>query len=275
MSGPVPRGACDCHAHVFGPLDRFAFIEGRSYTPPERLASDYRVLLASLGVERGIIVQPSVYGTDNGATLNALAELGDGFRGVAVLPPDVNDAVLADCAARGIRGVRLGDLLRGGVPLSHLEAMAARLKGTGWHIQIFAEFSKNPELTGRIRKLGVPVVIDHLGLIDPDLGVADPGFQAILALLRDGLGWVKLSGPYLSSRRPMPHSDVEPLVATLVEQSPDRLVWGTDWPHPSAGDALPDDLALLALLDRWVPDLATRKRILVDNPAALYGFPLP
>lgn len=273
MAGSVPRGACDCHAHVFGPLDRFAFIEERSYTPPERLAADYRALLATLGIERGIIVQPSVYGTDNRATLNALAELGDDFRGVAVLPPDVDDAMLADCAAGGIRGVRLGDLLRGGVPLSNLEAMAARLKGSGWHIQIFAEFSKDPELAGRIRKLGVPVVIDHLGMIEPSAGVADPGVQAILALLRDGHCWVKLSGPYLTSRQPMPHPDVEPLIAALVEQSPDRLLWGTDWPHPSAGATPPDDRALLVLLDRWVPDPATRKRILVDNPAALYGFP--
>jgi predicted TIM-barrel fold metal-dependent hydrolase len=275
MAVVVPHGACDCHAHVFGPLDRFPFIEERGYTPAETLPGDYRAMLASLGVDRGVIVQPSVFGTDNGATLSAIAELGADFRGVAVLPPDVEDAELVRCAAGGIRGTRLSDLTRGGVPLAHLEAMAARLKGSGWHIQIFAAFSTEPDLPARIRTLGVPVVIDHLGLLDPRLGTADPAFRAVLELLRDGLCWMKLSGPYISSQLPAPHADIEPLVAAIVDAAPGRLVWGTDWPHPSAGDAVPADADLLDLLGRWVPDTATRHRILVDNPAALYGFPPP
>jgi 2-pyrone-4,6-dicarboxylate lactonase len=269
---PIPAGACDCHAHVFGPIDRFAFIEGRSYTPRERLASDYQAMLDSLGFERGVIVQPSVFGTDNGATLNAIAELGGNFRGVAVLPPDVSDRSLADCAAGGIRGVRLSDMIAGGVPLVHLEAMAARLKGSGWHIQIFAELSKDPALPNRIRKLGVPVVIDHFGVVPPQQGLADPGFQAVLRLLRDGVCWLKMSAPYIMSRQTMPFADVEPFAHALVAAAPDRLVWATDWPHPVCGDSPPDDVELLNLLERWVPDAALRERILVDNPAALYGF---
>ena len=275
MASPVPRGACDCHAHVFGPLARYPFIEGRSYTPAERLSGDFRAMLTALGMERGVIVQPSVYGTDNRATLNAIAELGENFRGVAVLPPDVDDGVLADFDAAGIRGVRLNVLNRGGVPLVHLEAMAERLRGTGWHIQVFAAFSKHPELGPRLGRLGVPIVIDHLGLVDPLLGADDPGLRSILELLRDGDCWVKLSGPYHNSRQPMPHADVAPIVEALVDQSPERLVWGTDWPHPTTGDAPPADADLIALLERWVPDQETRNRILVDNPALLYGFPLP
>lgn len=275
MAGAVPSGACDCHAHVFGPLDRFSFIEERGYTPPERLASDYRAMLESLGIERGVIVQPSVYGTDNSATLNAIAELGSSFRGVAVLPADVDDATLADFAARRIRGVRLSDMTKGGVPLSNLEAMAARLKGSGWHIQVLAEFSKSPDLPSRLRKLGVPVVIDHLGIVNPERGTGDAAFQSILDLLRDGIAWLKLSGPYLGSRQPIPYADMQPCAEALVAAAPGRLVWATDWPHPSCGDSPPDDGALFALLDRWVPDTEMRRRILVDNPAELYGFPPP
>jgi predicted TIM-barrel fold metal-dependent hydrolase len=249
-------------------------MEGRGYTPAETLPVDYRAVLASLGLDRGVIVQPSVFGTDNGATLNAIAELGAEFRGVAVLPPDVGDAELVRCAAGGIRGVRLSDLTKGGVSLAHLETMAARLKGSGWHIQVFAALATDPDLPGRIRRLGVPVVIDHLGLLDPRRGTADPAFRAVVDLLRDGLCWMKLSGPYLSSKLPAPHGDIEPIAAALVDAAPGRLVWGTDWPHPMA-EGVPDDAGLLALLERWAPDPAVRHRILVDNPAALYGFPLP
>lgn len=272
---PVPDLACDCHAHVFGPLDRFAFIPERDYTPPERLAADYRAMLKRLGVGRGVIVQPSVYGTDNGATLNALADLGDDFRGVTVVAPDTSDATFADLSARGVVGVRLSDLTKGGVPLRHLEAMADAISGSGWHIQIFAKFADQPELAARIRRLGVPVVIDHLGMIDPARGTADPAFAALVDLLRDGLCWLKLSGPYLSSRQPAPWPDVDAVAGGFVAACPQRLVWATDWPHPAAGDNPPDDALLIAALERWAPDPAVRKAILVDNPATLYGFAAP
>jgi 2-pyrone-4,6-dicarboxylate lactonase len=268
----VPAGACDCHAHVFGPLARFPFASGRSYTPAERLPADYAAMLDRVGLARGVIVQPTVYGTDNRATLAALAELGDRVRGVAVLPPDVGDNELSVCAASGVRGVRINAHTPGGTSLDDLEPLAARLRGSGWHIQIFADFPKRPDLAARIRALGVPVVIDHLGAIGPERGTGDPAFAAIVGLLRDGLCWLKLSGPYMVSRQPLPYADVAPIAAGFVEACPERLVWASDWPNPMAGENAPDAADLLALLERWAPDAAVRTRILVDNPEELYGF---
>lgn len=272
MSTLVPRGACDCHAHIFGPQGRFPYSPNRSYTPAERLPSDYAAMLKSIGIDRGVVVQPSVYGTDNRATLNAIAELGPDFRGVAVLQPDVGDKSLADHAAGGIRGVRLSSITRGGVGLEHLEAMAARLKGSAWHIQILADFSKDRELAARIRKLDVSVVVDHFGVVDASEGVCGQGFRDLLALARSGRCWVKLSGLYLVSRQPAPFTDLRPMAEALVAAAPERMVWATDWPHPAAKDPV-DDARLLSLLCEWVPDDAMRHRILVDNPAKLYGFP--
>ena len=267
----VPAGACDCHAHVFWPPARFPFASARSYTPPERLPSDYRAMLQRVGLARGVIVQPTVYGTDNRPTLAALAELGDRVRGVAVLSPEIADNELSALAASGIRGARINALTPGGTSLDHLEAMAARLKGSGWHIQIFADFPRRPDLIPRIRGVGVPVVIDHLGAIGPELGAGDPAFSGIVGLLRDGLCWLKLSGPYIVSRQHLPYSDIAPVAAGFVEACPERLVWASDWPHPSTNEA-PDEADLLILLDRWAPDAAIRKRILVDDPVELYGF---
>jgi 2-pyrone-4,6-dicarboxylate lactonase len=275
MLNELPAGACDCHAHVFGPLDRFPFIAERSYTPAQTLPSDYREMLRSIGLTRGVVIQPSVFGADNAATLNAVKELGPNYRGVAVLRPEIGDRELADFMSAGVRGVRLSDLTTGGVPLSHLETMAARLKGSGWHIQIFANFSEDRELPTRIAKLGVPVVIDHLGVIDPAAGTSDPGFHAIVALLRDGLAWVKLSGAYISSKEKLPYPDVAPIASAYVAAAPDRLVWGSDWPHPAAPGAPPETRRLLELLAAWAPDVARRRQILVENPATLYGFPSP
>jgi predicted TIM-barrel fold metal-dependent hydrolase len=268
----VPRGACDCHAHVFGPADRFPYMANRSYTPAERLPVDYAAMLKSIGIDRGVIVQPSVYGTDNSATLNAIAELGANFRGVAVLPPNVGETALADHAAGGIRGVRLSGITPGGVGLDQLEAMAARLKGSSWHIQLLANFSKERNLAPRIRKLGVPVVVDHFGVVDASEGTGGAGFGDLLALACDGLCWVKLSGLYLVSRQSAPFADVRPLAEALVAAAPSRMVWATDWPHPASKEPI-NDASLLTLLAEWVPDDTIRRRILVDNPAELYGFP--
>jgi predicted TIM-barrel fold metal-dependent hydrolase len=268
----VPEGACDCHAHVFGPLARFPLANGRSYTPPERLPSDYRDMLDRVGLARGVIVQPTVYGTDNRATLAALVELGERVRGVAVLPPDTGDNELSALAASGIRGARINAITPGGTSLNQLEALASRLKGSGWHIQIFADFPERLDLIPRIRRLGVPVVIDHLGALGAECGADDPAFAAIVGLLRDGLCWLKLSGPYIVSRQQFPYADVAPVAGGFVEACPGRLVWASDWPHPLAGEKAPGTAELLALLDRWAPEAAVRKRILVDNPAELYGF---
>jgi predicted TIM-barrel fold metal-dependent hydrolase len=268
----APRGACDCHAHVFGPEDRFPYSPNRSYTPPERLPAAYGAMLKSIGVDRGVVVQPSVYGTDNRATLNAIAELGSSFRGVAVLPPDVDDSTLADHAAGGIRGVRLSGITPGGIGLEALEAMSARLKGSGWHIQLLANFTKERNLAGRIRKLGVPVVVDHFGVVAAGEGTAGAGFRDLLGLAREGLCWVKLSGLYLVSQQSTPFADVRPLAEALVSAAPERMLWATDWPHPASKDPV-DDRRLLELFAEWVPDESVRTRILVGNPAMLYGFP--
>lgn len=271
MSAQAPRGACDCHAHIFGPLSRFPYNPARSYTPAERLPCDYAAMLKSIGIDRGVVVQPSVYGTDNRATLNAIAELGADFRGVAVLEPDVDDKSLADHAAGGIRAVRLSGITAGGVGLEHLETMAARLKGSAWHIQILANFSKDRDLAARIRKLDVPVVIDHFGVVDASEGVSGQGFRDLLALARSGRCWVKLSALYLVSRQPAPFTDLRPMAEALVAAAPERMIWATDWPHPAAKDPV-DGSCLLSLLYEWVPDDAVRHRILVDNPTKLYGF---
>jgi predicted TIM-barrel fold metal-dependent hydrolase len=166
-------------------------------------------------------------------------------------------------------------MTRVGVSLAHLEAIAARLHGSCRHIRLFADLSERSDLSDRIRTLDVPVVIDHLGLIDPSRPISDPGFRALLALLRDGLCYVKLSGVYLRSRHPPPYPDVEPVAVALVEAAPDRLVWGTDWPHPSADERAPPDADVLAPLDRWAPDQDLRRRGPVDNSIPVYGFPEP
>jgi 2-pyrone-4,6-dicarboxylate lactonase len=269
-----PPGATDCHAHVFGPAARYPWSPARGYTPPDCLLADYRHMLATIGCERAVLVQPSVYGTDNRAHLDALAEAGPAFRMVAVPAPDAPQAELERMAAAGVRGVRFNLVSRGGGSLDGLESMARRLAPLGWHIQLFA----GPETLARIEPalaaLPVPVVIDHMGHVTTDLGLDNPGFQALLRLLRGGNAWVKLSGAYRTSCEPRaPYRDVVPYAQALIEAGPERCVWGSDWPHPMHnGRPMPNDGDLADLLADWAPDPAVRRRILVDNPARLYGF---
>lgn len=269
----LPAGATDCHAHIFGPAERYPFADGRKYTPPEALLSTYLQVLETLGVVRAVIVQPSVYGTDNRSTLDAIAAAGDRFRGVAVVEPSVTEAELQSLHDGGVRGVRFN--LHSGVGLSPtlLESMAERIGPLGWHLQVFCEIDALPALEPRLAALPVPVVIDHMGLIQGGTGVGHPGFQALLRLVRGG-AWVKLSGAYRLSRQDVPYADVAEYARALAAAAPERCVWGTDWPHTSLWEKpMPNDGDLVDVLADWLPDEATRKAVLADNPARLYGFP--
>jgi predicted TIM-barrel fold metal-dependent hydrolase len=258
--------------HVFGPQRDFPYVTDRRYTPPDATIEDYRALMAALGLSRAVLSAPSIHGLDNRALLHGLAIGGPGFRGIVMVPADVDDATLRAYHQAGVRGLRTQLKPGGGRPLEigQLRALAARVAPLGWHAEIHADVG---EITGIDRLCDgfpVPVVIEHMGHMPAGAGAGAPGFQALLRLVRDG-GWVKLSGPYINSAQPPPHEDVLPFVAALLEAAPDRAVWGTNWPHPHQ-DPVPDDHLLAGLLARWTGDGALMRAVLADNPARLYDF---
>ena len=269
----APPGATDCHCHVFGPYDRYPLSPGRSYTPPEASVAQYLGMLDTIGLSRTVIVQPSVYGTDNAVTLDAVGEIGLGrARAVVVVDEACGEAELSAMAERGARGVRFNAVSGNGAPLAQLERLAERIAPLGWHVQLYAAADLMPELEPVLRRLPVPLVVDHMaGVKAAAGGVEHPGFRALLRLVENG-AWAKLSG-YRSSAGP-PYDDVAPMARALLSAAPDRCVWGTDWPHPSLHDPseVPDDGELLDALGRWAPDGAARRAVLADNPARLYGF---
>ncbi len=269
----IPPDSCDCHAHIFGPVDKYPFTPNRSYTPPEASIEAYRRMLGALGFERGVIVQPSVYGTDNRCTRDAVVAAGGKWRGVAVVEPGVSDSLLPELHAAGFRGVRLNLLFKGGLQLDALERIARAIQPLGWHVQLLLDGRDLPELADRLGRLPVDFVVDHMGHMPASLGAGHAGFQTLLQLLRGGHCWVKLSGAYRISGEPQPYNDAVPFARALVETAPAKLVFGTDWPHPSVSVPMPQDASLLDLLPAWAPEEATRRRILVENPARLYDFP--
>lgn len=272
----LPALACDCHAHICGPASRYPYWSGRVYTPPDCLLPAYRHLLATLGVERAVLVQPSVYWTDNTALLDALREGGPAFRGVAVIEDTASDAEIERLHAAGVRGVRCNivDIVedKGRLPLAMLRRLADRIKEHGWHIELLMHADEFPDMDRAFADFPVDVVLGHLGYLSTAKGLRDPGFQALLRLLRANKAWVKLTGPYRISTGPMPHADTIPFAHALIEAAPGRIVWGSDWPHVMAKGAMPNDGDLCDLLADWVPDARLRQRVLVDNPAVLYGF---
>ena len=268
----VPAGACDCHAHVIGPPESYPYVPERSYTPPTATLEAYQSLHRVMGIERAVIVQPSVHGTDNQVTLDAIAGYGPNARGVAVVDAAVDDGELVRLNASGIRGLRLNVLFGGGVGMHALEPLAERIAEMGWHIQLLLDARDLVELAPRLRRLPVPAVVDHMGHMNVAHGIDHPGFQTLIDLVRDGVCWVKLSGNYRISAEGSPFPDVIPFARALIEAAPERMVWGTDWPHPALNDFMPNDGDLLDALDAYVPDSDLKRAILVDNPAKLYGF---
>lgn len=269
-----PAGACDCHAHVFGPAERYPFSPKRSYTPDEAPLSDYLALLDSLGIERGVIVQPSIYGTDNRCTVDTSASLPERLRAIAAVDAEVEDAELDRLNEGGVCGVRINIIAGGGVGLDAIEPVAAKIARLGWHIQLMVdEAAKITQLKSRLRRLPVPVVVDHFGLSQVSDGIEAAAFHDLLDLVRDGRTWVKISHAYGVTAEGAPYGDVAPLVHALLDADPTRLLWGTDWPHPSERTPpFPDDAVLLDAFAGWVEDEAHRRQILVDNPKTLYRF---
>jgi 2-pyrone-4,6-dicarboxylate lactonase len=239
--------------------------------PPDCLLHDYIRMLRTIGCERAVLVQPSIYGTDNTAIVEALRSDAFPMRAVAVVSENVSDRELEDLHAVGFRGIRINTASgTPGLKLEHAPRLASRIKPLGWHLQFYMNF--RPEHEAELGKLPVNIVIDHFGRIPTSGGLDAPAFQALLRLLRRDHCWAKLMGPYFVSDANPHYPDLVPLARAMVQAGPDRVVWGTDWPHPSARQKMPNDGDLADMLAEWVPDDAQRKRILVDNPQQLYGF---
>ena len=269
----APAGACDCHMHIFGPAASYPWSPERGYTPPDALLGDYQRLRDVLGIERVVVVQPSVYGTDNSCTLDAVEALGDAGRGVAVLSADVDDATLDRLDAAGFCGNRFNAVSKGGGNLDGIERMAARLAERGWHLQFYIDRDLLIAEADQLKDLPVDIVFDHFAAVDPAAGLDQPAFKILLDLLDGGRAWVKISGAYRVDTGPAPWPAATPFAKALIGHAPERLVWGTDWPHPGPAGPMPNDGDLLDALNDWTGDKLVFQKILVDNPARLYGFP--
>ncbi len=260
-------GSTDCHMHLFD--DGVPTIPGAVTPHANATPSDYAAYRRTIGPSRCVVVQPSAYGFDNRATLAGVAALGDTARGVVVVPVDVSDGELRRLHHAGMRGVRFNLVQPGALRLEDAIAMAPRLDAIGWHIQFQLPRGGVAPILDVLSTLPVRLVFDHMGRV---AGVDDPGMDALLRLVGAGRAWVKLSGPYLDATTRVPgYADRLDVARRLVRAAPDRMLWGSDWPHVTEADK-PDDAELFDLLADWVPDEATRRAVLVDNPADLYGF---
>ncbi len=278
---PPPPGACDCHAHVFGPGDRFPYAADRSYTPPDAPLAKYLAMLDTVGFDRGVLVQGSAHGRDNAAMLDALRREPQRLRGVAVAGAEVPVAELRRWADNGIRGLRFNHFFRdgklhygGGVPLADARTLAPIMKDLGWHLQLWIDIKDLPATKPILQEIGLPVVIDHMGRTDARAGIGTAGFQCLLDWVSEGGCWVKVSGAHRLSESPPEYAEAQPFHEALVRANPERLVWGGDWPFPRMEEGkVPDVGCLFELFCRWTPSADVRRRILVSNPARLYGFP--
>lgn len=269
----LPEDSCDCHLHVYGPADVYPVAPTSPSPPPDAPLRRYRDLMAMLGIARAVIVQPSAYGFDNRCTLDSMATLGNAARGVVVVPSDIAEAELERLTAAGVRGIRCHMLPGGLIPWEAIPTMAARVHAFGWHVQLQLDGRALPERMPMLRELPGDLVIDHTGKFLEPVGVNHPAFRALSDLVDGGRTWVKLSAPYETSRSgPPSYADVGALAQALVVATPERMLWGTNWPHPSAADAPPNDLELADTILGWIGDERTRRTVLVDNPAEVYGF---
>jgi predicted TIM-barrel fold metal-dependent hydrolase len=284
----VPAGACDSHTHIFADPARFPLFSGRVYTPELALPREMAALHRALHVRRVVIVTPSVYGTDNSATLYGMKARGADARGVAVIDEQTTQSALDAMDQAGVRGVRINLTTEGvndpAIGRQRFQAAVARVQRRRWHVQIFTNLAMIAAIRDLVAASPVPVVFDHFGGALAALGPQQPGFPELLALVRSGHAYVKISGVYRSSVQAPGYPDAVPLAQELIAANPDRVLWGTDWPHPDSTpppgrkltDVTPllpmDDGRLMNLLPVWAPDAQTRRKILVTNPARLYEF---
>jgi len=269
----LPTGSCDSHAHVFDALARRPVLPGSHFRPHACPLDDYVRMLRTIGCDCAVLVQPSVYGTDNSYVADAIRRSPLPMRGVAVVDEHVTDRELEALHEQGFRGIRINTAsATPGLELAHAPRLAERIRHLGWHLQFFVDLKTQGDAIEVLRRLPVNVVIDHFGKVDAAQGCGAGPFKALLELMAHDHCWTKLTGPYFLSKTGPRFADVPPLAQALAGMAPDRLVWGTDWPHPSAHEQMPDDGPLVDLLDAWVPDDTARRRILVENPRRLYGF---
>jgi predicted TIM-barrel fold metal-dependent hydrolase len=284
----MPAGAIDCHTHIHGDLEKFPLFAGRVYTPETASPEEMATLHKALHIQRVVIVTPSIYGPNNSATLFGIKARGADARGVAVIDDKTSEADLDAMGQAGFRGIRLNLATSGtndpSAGRARFQAAVDRIKARGWHIQMYTNLAVVSGIKDLVAASPVPVVFDHFGGAQGPLGPDQPGFADLLEVLRSGKAYVKISGAYRSSDKAPDYADVIPLAQAMIAANADRIVWGTDWPHPNSvtppgkniTDVTPlfqiDDGRLLNQLPVWAPDAAIRKKILVDNPSKLYGF---
>jgi predicted TIM-barrel fold metal-dependent hydrolase len=284
----VPLHACDCHTHIHGDVEKFPFFAGRVYTPEPASPDELAALHKALHIERVVIVTPSVYGADNSSTLFGMKARGATARGVAVIDDKTTEAQLDTMQQEGFRGIRI-NLATGGISDPNVgrprfTAAVERMKARGWHVQLYTTLAMISAIKDLVETAPVPVVFDHFGGLEASLGLEQPGFADLVALVKSGKAYVKISGAYRSSKLAPDYQDMVPYARALITANADRVIWGTDWPHPDSShvegrkptDIAPlyqiDDGRLLNQLPVWAPDADVRKKILVDNPERLYAF---
>ncbi len=269
----LPPGATDCHAHVFGAREVYGYADNRLYTPPPGvLLKEYLAMLDGIGFSRGVMVHTGVHGTNNQVVLDAMAQTGVRLRAIALLREDVTDTELEALDKAGVRGFRANLVAKIGVQFDAAKRLAARVARLGGHAQFLMDIENFPDFDRIAAEFPSVMVIDHMGRPDVAKDTNAPGFQALLRALKTGRVWSKLSAPYRTSRAAIPYNDLNPFAQALVAAAPNQLVFGTDWPHVMMEGEMPNTGTLVQQLAVWVPDEATRNKILVDNPARLYGF---
>jgi len=270
----MPPLACDAHCHVFGPAAAFPYAPGRAYTPPDAPKERLSALHQILGIQRAVIVQASCHGPDNRAMLDAIATSGGRYRGIAIVDGSFIEKDYAALHEGGIRGVRFNFVKHlGGMPdMDVFKHVLQRIQPLGWHLVVHLDAADIVELSGLFRALSLPFVIDHMGRVKAGAGLEQRPFRALLELMKLGNCWVKVCGAERVSAAGPPFSDAIPFAQALVNAAPDRVLWGTDWPHPNVGRHMPNDGDLVDLVPLIVPDEALRRKLLVHNPASLYGW---
>jgi predicted TIM-barrel fold metal-dependent hydrolase len=286
VSFDVPAGACDCHTHIHGDPETFPYFPGRLYTPETALPEEMSALHEALHMQRVVIVTPSVYGTDNAATLYGMKARGKDARGVAVIDEKTPESALDAMHQAGIRGIRL-NLATSGVTdpsagRKRFQAAVERVQKRKWHVQMYTSLAVISSIKDLVLASPVPAVFDHFGGAEAARGAGQPGFSDLVELVRSGKAYVKISGAYRASKLAPDYPDAAPLAKALIAANADHVVWGTDWPHPNSSSGNPatqvtpllqiDDGRVLNQLPVWAPDATIRRKILVDNPARLYGF---